>query len=98
MQIKNVTNFPYFRKFCNTRKKIGYTVLVPDWNKYNSFAIAISSHGLEIEKIENGKTVKHHAILMFDDVTFDTKDVLGYFSDKECTGLIDKAKIFFIQV
>lgn len=69
-----------------------------DWNKYNSFAIAISSHGLEIEKKENGNTVKHHAILMFDDVTFDTKDVLGYFSDKECTGLIDKAKIFFIQV
>eukprot|EP00105_Crassostrea_gigas_P041132 XP_019925280.1 PREDICTED: uncharacterized protein LOC105334176 [Crassostrea gigas] len=68
-----------------------------DWNKYNSFAIAISSHGLEIEKKENGNTVKHHAILMFDDVTFDTKDVLGYFSDKECTGLIDKAKIFFIQ-
>uniref|UniRef100_A0A8W8M567 Caspase family p20 domain-containing protein n=1 Tax=Magallana gigas TaxID=29159 RepID=A0A8W8M567_MAGGI len=68
-----------------------------DWNKYNSFALAISSHGLEIEKKENGKTVKHHAIRMFDDVTFDTKDVLGYFSDKECTGLIDKAKIFFIQ-
>lgn len=69
-----------------------------DWNKYNSFALSISSHGLEIEKKENGNTVKHHAILMFDDVTFDTKDVLGYFSDKECTGLIDKAKIFFIQV
>lgn len=69
-----------------------------DWNKYNSFALSISSHGLEIEKKETGKTVKHHAILMFDDVTFDTKDVLGYFSDKECTGLIDKAKIFFIQV
>lgn len=74
-----------------------------DWNKYNSFALSISSHGLEIEKKESGNTVKHHAILMFDDVPFYTKDVLGYFSDRDCTGhirrgLIDKPKIFLIQV
>lgn len=67
-----------------------------DWNKYNFFVFFISFYGLEIEKKEIGKIVKYYVIFMFDDVIFDIKDVLGYFSDKECIGFIDKVKIFFI--
>ncbi|XP_061177099.1 uncharacterized protein LOC133185825 [Saccostrea echinata] len=65
---------------------------------YDSFVLAISTHGLELESANRAKrdyVVHHHALLMNDDQSYYTATILEKF--RKCKALKGKPKLFFIQ-
>lgn len=104
-----------FKVICHedvTKPKL-LTDLLDEYSKktdLDCFALAISSHGCEMEKKEdkkskkekgekekNEKKIKQHAIKMFDGKFVFTHEILDHFSDENCPGLRNKPKIFLIQ-
>jgi hypothetical protein len=65
---------------------------------YDSFAFAISTHGIEEEKVNEDQVVHNHTVTMFDEKDYYTEDILDHFSPMRCRALRGKPKLFFIQV